>query len=93
MGQIVTRASNDPGVRVIVLSSTTDKTFTGGLDCELLFVHRIRREGTESSQNAVTDGGALSDPRYSDPARKAFALHEHVIVSQHPLCSTDLKLI
>ncbi|KAI9631976.1 ClpP/crotonase-like domain-containing protein [Dioszegia hungarica] len=65
MGQIVTRASNDPGVRVIVLSSTTDKTFTGGLD--------------------LTDGGALSDPRYSDPARKAFALHEHVIDFQNAI--------
>ncbi len=68
---IVGRASDDTDVRVIVLSSSFDKYFTAGLDCKSIF---------GQDWPIVTAQTTLNDTRNLDAARKAFVLHQHLIV-------------
>jgi delta(3,5)-delta(2,4)-dienoyl-CoA isomerase len=92
---IFERVSAEPAVRVVVLSSSLDKTWTVGLDCRCcapLKTIRCPRHCALQGKLAlmllvrktVTAQTALVAPA-PDPARKAFQLRDHLLVRAAPI--------
>lgn len=75
MGQIFTRLSTDPEVRVVILSGAGDRAFTAGLDVQA------------ASQDSPLAPGKKSES--GDVARKAAVLRRHIAEFQDCISSIE----
>ncbi|KAK4684337.1 hypothetical protein P7C73_g5842, partial [Tremellales sp. Uapishka_1] len=80
---IIETISSDTDIRVIVLSSSSDKHFTAGLDRMLPFL----TAGVTLTQILTVGALASLAAPAVDPSRKAFALHQHIIEFQNAISS------
>ena len=75
---IVKRVSASPEVRVVVLTSALERYFTAGLDCKPSCLDCF--SCSSFGLIPVTAQTAFTDESNLDPARKAFAVRQHILV-------------